>query len=374
MSFFSTHRILSIVVLAAAAAWIGTGEFAAVGSSDAATASEPGEPVPAGAGDAAAKPLIRTVGAVKPVFVQHAREIHLSGATVADKEVVLAARASGIVAKLNVEKGAEIAANDLVVELEGPEETASVATAEAALAQATQQLDVGEKLYANGSLPELEITARRAAKAAAEAQVAQAEAALDRLLLRAPFSGIVDSVAVEPGEWVQAGTPITTILSLNPIVVKTEISERDIANVSVGSKAIVRLVNGTTMEGTIRHLSHQASQVTRTFVAEIALPNEDRAISAGMTAEVSLFAQPTQAVIVPRSIITLSDKGEIGLRIVGADNIAQFLKVELVDDTPDGIVVAGVPDDVRIIVAGQDLVRNGDEVIATDPPAVGPKP
>jgi multidrug efflux system membrane fusion protein len=88
-----------------------------------------------------------------------------------------------------------------------------------------------------------------------------------------------------------------------------------------------------------------------------------------MTAEVTLFAKPIPAIIVPRSVITLSEKGEIGLRIVGADNIAQFQVVALVDDTPDGLVVGGVPDDVRIIVAGQDLVRNGDEVIVTDPPA-----
>ncbi|MEO8530426.1 MAG: efflux RND transporter periplasmic adaptor subunit [Deltaproteobacteria bacterium] len=360
-SFFSAHRILSLVVLAAAAGWVGTGEFAAVGSGEAATTEEAEATTPV-----ETKPLLRTVGAVVPVFIDHAREIRLSGATEADKDVVLAARASGIVAKLNVKQGAEVTANDLVVELEGPEANAAVATAKAGLAQATQQLDVGEKLFANGSLPELEITSRRANKAAAEAQLAQANAALDRLLLRAPFSGVVDSVAVEPGEWVQAGTPITTILSLNPILVKAEISERDISNVKVGSKALVRLVDGTEMEGTIRHLSHQASKDTRTFVAEVALPNADRAISAGMTAEVTLYAEPIPAIVVPRSVITLSENGEIGLRVVGADNLAQFQRVDLIDDTPDGIVVSGVPKNVRIIVAGQDLVRNGDEVIVTE--------
>ncbi len=65
--------------------------------------------------------------------------------------------------------------------------------------------------------------------------------------------------------------------------------------------------------------------------------------------------------IVPRSVITLSETGEIGLRVVGADNLAQFAPVQIIDDTADGLVVTGVPEGVRIITAGQDLVSNGEE-------------
>ena len=67
---------------------------------------------------------------------------------------------------------------------------------------------------------------------------------------------------------------------------------------------------------------------------------------------------------VPRSVITLSDAGEIGLRVVGADNVARFAGIELIDDTADGFVVKGVPEGVKIIVAGQDLVRDGETVEA----------
>jgi membrane fusion protein, multidrug efflux system len=69
---------------------------------------------------------------------------------------------------------------------------------------------------------------------------------------------------------------------------------------------------------------------------------------------------------VPRSIITLSDAGDLGLRVVNADNIASFAMVELIDDTPAGLVLAGVPEGMRIIVSGQDLVKDGDKVMVTD--------
>lgn len=365
-TFFKAHRIAAIVVLVVAGTWVATGEFSAVGSQEA-KAAEPGAPAADAAvlGTATPAPL-RTVAAVVPVFADHAREIRISGATSADKSAVLAARSDGIVESLGVAQGDEITADTLVLKLVGADVAASVATAQVALAQATQELVVGEKLYASGGLAELQLTTRRSAKAAADAALQQAQSAQDRLLLKAPFAGTVDSVNVELGEWVQSGTAITTVLSLDPIVVKAEVSERDVAFVAIGGLARVRLVSGVEMEGTIRHVAKQASVGTRTFVVDVALPNPDKSIGAGMTAEVRLFAAPVQAVSVPRSVITLSDDGLIGLRVVGPDNIAQFAPVTLLDDTAAGMIVAGVPAGVRIIVAGQDLVRNGEQVTVTE--------
>lgn len=366
-TFLKAHRVAAIVVLIAASAWVATGEFSAVGSQEA-KAAEPGtDKVAEVTPDAGAVPApLRTVAAVVPVFSEHAREIRVAGSTEADKSAVLAARSDGIVEMLGVAPGTEIAADTLVLRLVGPDAAASVAMARASLAQTTQQLDVGEKLFARGSMAELELTIRRSAKAAADAALQQAEAAEDRLLLKAPFAGSVDSVDVELGEWVQTGAPIATILSLDPIIVKAEVSERDVAFVAIGGKATVRLVTGAEMQGTIRHVSKQASVGTRTFVVEVALANKDHKIGSGMTAEVRLFAAPVSAVALPRSVITISDDGLIGVRVVGDDGVAQFAPVTLVDDTQDGMIVTGVPNDVRIIVAGQDLVRNGEAVTVTE--------
>ena len=43
-----------------------------------------------------------------------------------------------------------------------------------------------------------------------------------------------------------------------------------------------------------------------------------------------------------------------------------------VDDAEDGLVVTGIPDNVRIIVAGQDLVRDGEAVLVSDSPLTEP--
>jgi multidrug efflux system membrane fusion protein len=351
------HRIAAFCVLAAAAAWIATGEFSSVGSAEEVQAAD--MPTPEQPPDA---PLIRTVAAVEPTFVDYARQIRLSGITKADKRAALAARADGVINGLALVKGGMVGAGEVVMTLEGPETEAQEKIAEISLAQKESDLKRAERLFAGGNLPEIEVVDARSAREAAAAELARAKATVDKQRLTAPFDGIVDTLEVELGEWVQTGTPVATILALDPIVVMAEVSELDLASVTTGAKASVRLVTGAELEGTVRLVAREASAETRTFPVEIALPNPDLSLSAGMSAEVFLSAAPVRAVKVPRSVITLSEAGELGLRVVGADNLAAFAPVGIVDDKPEGLMVTGVPEGVRIITAGQDLVRNGDKV------------
>jgi membrane fusion protein, multidrug efflux system len=113
-------------------------------------------------------------------------------------------------------------------------------------------------------------------------------------------------------------------------------------------------------------VSREATAQTRTFPVEVAVDNPDRAIPAGMTAEITLLTEPTEAVILPRSVVTLSSRGDLGIRAVDKESKVVFFPIDLVDDTPTGIVLAGIPADARIIVAGQDLVTEGDTVNAAE--------
>lgn len=368
-SFFRPHRLAAFAVLIGAGAWVMTGEFAWVGQgaqggasaeeAAAAPAPTPAEPEQAG-------PITRTVQVVTPRFAEHSRIIRLSGITAPDKSTVLAARTEGIVRSLEIDKGQMVEPGAVVMSLEGPEVHAQARIAEITLAQRKKDLTVAERLYKGGNLPETQYTAAVTAEQTAEASLALANAAVERLDLHTPFAGMIDSIEVEPGEWVQNGAPVATLLALDPIIVKIEVSERDVGFLAPGAKARVTLVTGQEMEGTIRFIAREASAQTRTFPVEVALANPDYKLPAGMTAQVELLAPPVRAVTVPRSVITLSDEGAIGLRVIDDDDIAAFAPVGIVDDTPDGLVVTGVPSGSRIVVAGQDLIRNGDKVNAVE--------
>ena len=351
------HKVAAVAVLIATAAWVATGEFSSVGSAaDEAAASRPAEAAPEEQGP------LRTVGVVNPPRIQHSRAIRLSGSTDADKRAVLATRAAGIVEELPVEQGSEVKRGDLIAKFRDEGKQAAVDTARQVLAQREAEAAAARQLAERGSLAKLQLDGVLSALAAARAQHDAAVADLERDVVRAPFDGMIDKVDAELGGSLAAGAPVVTILSLDPILARGEVSERDLAHVKPGDKARVRLVNGEEAEGEIRYISRDATPATRTFRVEVAVPNAEHRIPSGMTAEVTLLAEPVEATVLPRSVVTLSNSGDLGIRAVNAADKVVFFPIDLVDDLPGGLVLGGIPADVRIIVAGQELISEGDTV------------
>lgn len=356
MAKLKFHKVAAIAVLIVTAAWVVTGQFSSVGSA----ANEDEAQAPAERPQVQAP--VRTVAVVAPPHIEHARAIRVSGYTDADKRAVLATRAAGVVEELPISLGQRVKAGDLIVKLEAEGKQAAVDTARQVVSQREAEATAARRLDQQGNAPKLQLDNVLSALAAARSQLEAAVAELERNSVRAPFDGVIDRVDVELGSSAQAGTPVATILNLNPILARGEVSERDLGYVKPGDPAQVRLVNGLVVDGKIRHISRDATSATRTFRVEVAIPNENGAVPAGMTAEITLRAAPVDATVLPRSVVTLSSDGDLGIRAVDPDNKVVFYPIDLVDDTAGGLILAGIPSNVRIIVAGQELISEGDTV------------
>lgn len=357
------HKVAAIAVLIGTVAWVATGEFSSVGSAagedPAAAAKKPAE-------EQQVSTPLRTVGVLKPIRIEHSRAIRMSGYTDADQRAVLAARTAGVIEELPVKLGDRVNRGDIILKLEAEGKEAAVEAARQTLKQRETEAEAAQKLHKQGSVSKQQLDTAMSALALARSGLEAAEAELNRNIVRAPFPGTIDKIDVELGTAVQVGAPVATILNLDPILARGEVSERDLGFVEPGDKAEVRLVNGMQVEGELRHVSRDATTTTRTFRVEIAIPNPDGKVPSGMTAEITLRADPVPATILPRSVVTLSADGDLGIRAVDANNKVVFFPIDLVDDTPHGLVLAGIPDDVRIIVAGQEMISEGDTVNPVD--------
>lgn len=359
MSKFRFHKLAALVVLAGFAAWMGTGEFSSVGSA----ANE--DQAKTEAAEQPAAPL-RTVAVVTPPRVQHARAIRISGRTDAEKRVTLATRVMGVIESLPVKQGQRVERGDLIMRLDARDKEAAVRMAESVVTQRQAEAEAAERLVGGGNAPKLQADQARAALATARSQLEGAKAELAQYEIYAPYNGVVDRVPVQPGSTILAGAEVATLINLDPLLAIGEVSERDLRYLKLGDKAEIRLVDGTTVQGTLRYISRDASSATRTYRIEVAIPNENKELPAGMTAEIKLLAESTDAVALPRSVVTLSGAGDLGIRAVDKDDKVVFFPIDLVDDTPNGLVLGGIPADARIIVAGQDLVTEGDTVKAVE--------
>jgi multidrug efflux system membrane fusion protein len=232
------------------------------------------------------------------------------------------------------------------------------------LMQRKTELAAKMKLVEQGSMPKLEAVNLETQFKAAEAGLAAAEAEKDRSVIRAPWSGIVNDVPVEVGQAVlqMMGKEIAQIVSIDPILAVVEVAERNLAGVHLGDAAEIRIVTGKKANGKVRFISKTASASTRTYRVDVEVPNADGSIPDGITAEVTIPMTPIPAARVPRSALTFSSAGDLGVRVVDAADKVAFVPVSVVEDQQENMWVGGVADGARVIVQGQDFVREGQVV------------
>ncbi|MFK7745459.1 MAG: efflux RND transporter periplasmic adaptor subunit [Roseobacter sp.] len=200
----------------------------------------------------------------------------------------------------------------------------------------------------------------------AQAAVATAQKEIDRLTIKAPFAGLLESDTAELGALLQPGDLCATIIQLDPIKLVTFVPETEVDRVVLGAPARATLATGQRdVVGQVSFLSRSADETTRTFRVEIDVANANETISDGQTAEILISGEGVKAHLLPQSALTLNDDGVLGVRTIDADAIVEFHAVQLLRDTADGIWVDGLEDAVDVIVLGQEYVIAGVQVAPT---------
>ena len=294
------------------------------------------------------------------------------GQALPDRDTSIRAEASGNVVELLARKGEMVSAGDLIARLSSTRAEADLARAEEELARAQRQFDNAQELQERGVGTADRVFEARATLAAATSQVTQAEEALENLTIVAPFDGRIETLTLDSGEFITAGEEVGRIVDNRPLTVAIQVPQQALNRIEDGQTATVRFITGEQREGVVTFVGTSAAASTRTFLAEIEVPNEDRAIPAGISAEIEIPTAEAQAHFIEPSIVSLSPQGEIGVKTV-EDGIVRFHPIEVVKAELAGVWVKGLPDTARIITIGQGFVREGEEVNAqvAEPGGIG---
>lgn len=291
-------------------------------------------------------------------------ELALFGRTEAERRVDVKAETAGRVVELLVRKGDRVAKGEVIARLAMDDRRARLAEAESRLEQARMSYDAGRQLREKNFRSPVTVADEKAKQETARAAVEAARLEIEHTAIRAPFDGLVDLLPVEVGDYLAVGGVAARVIDLDPIIVAVEVAEKDVGRLEVGGKATGNLITGRMVEGRIGYVSRAGAKATRTFRVEVSIPNPDGTIAEGVTTEVRLATGRIKAHRVPRSVLTLSDAGALGVKTVDDEGRVAFHAVTLVADTPDGLWIGGLPDKARLITVGQEFVRPGQTVEA----------
>lgn len=319
---------------------------------------------------APATPETRVSSALPKVQIQRIeaetvqRILEVSAQTQPNRSVEIRAQRSGEVLELNYRRGDQVSTGTVIARLDAGELPERLVSAKALEQQRRVELDGVRTLVNRGLQNATNLAAAETAYADAIANRRSLELQLEYTEVKAPFSGVLESLAVELGSYVQLGSSIAVLNDFSPLIISAQVSENDLGNLTVGQRADIELITGERLNGQIRFISSQARQATRTFNVEIAAASDVLTPSAGLTAKVHFPLAERRAHFISPALLSLDQAGNLSLKILADDQTVQQSQVDIVKSSTSGVWVSGLSNVVDVITVGQGFVSAGDRVDA----------
>lgn len=327
----------------------------------------------AGGADATAtkdEPLIVADSARKPVAVlalkserrEFENSVLLRGRTEAFRNITVKAEVSGQVISDPLRRGSFVEEGNILCRLDKGTREVDLAEAKARLAEAENNAEISNSLVTRGFASETSVVARQAALEGAVAAVERAQDALKNLVIRAPFSGLLETDTAEFGDLMQVGSPCATIISLDPIKLVGFATEEQVQQLEIGAMGGGQLVSGKQILGELTFVARSSDPETRTYRVEVTVPNPGLRINDGATAEIAIALSDNKGHLLPQSALTLNDDGVLGVRTVeyrDGGEFAAFQPVKILRDSTEGIWVSGLGESADVIIIGQEFVKAG---------------
>jgi RND family efflux transporter MFP subunit len=213
-----------------------------------------------------------------------------------------------------------------------------------------------------------------AARAQAQQQVALAENQRRYTELVATHAGVITAENADTGQNVQAGQPVYNLAWSGDIDVVCDLPENTLGGLRAGARAQVTLpaLPGRRYDATLRELAAAADPQSRTWRARLTLEHPDAAVRLGMTANVTLpdgnAAPPgTSTFTVPVTAL-FHDGNAPALWIVRSDDVLELRRITVARYGARTVTVSsGLADGERIVLQGAHTVSAGEKVRPVPP-------
>ncbi len=326
------------------------------------------------------------------------RVLDLPGSTEAFDAATVYARATGYIAKRNVDIGSEVKVGDVLAVIAAPDldqqllqAEAQVAQLQAAIAQAqsnsqlanvtnqrTQTLVVqGWQTKQQGDTDRLTYQGQAAAVQVAQANLKAGEAQVSRLKeltgfekVMAPFGGFITQRHVDVGSLVTAdqstGTALFDIAHSEVLRTQIYVPQDSVFGLKDGASAEIRVpeIPGRVFHGTVARNANALTPGTRTRLTEVDVDNSDGTLFPGLYCTVRLFIPRAQPVISIPAQALIFNKNELSAAVY-EDGIVRIRQLNLLADNGAEVdVLTGLKPEDKIILNPPINIRDGMRVTA----------
>ncbi len=317
-----------------------------------ASCGQKGNPAGTSANDSTAVASAIPVRVLPVTRTTIARTVDYTGTIQAYEEVNLAPSTPGRVDKIYVEVGDRVQKGQRLFLMDRTQYYANkiqLASLEKDLARLDTLLKVGsvkEQLYDQ-------------TKAQYEVMKANVDFMEENTLLEAPFNGIITGKYLEDGE-LYSGAPgmsgkaaVVTIMQINPVKIIVSVSEQYFPLIKRGMTAriVADVYPGQEFSGRIFRVHPTIDPMSRTFRAEVEIPNGKELLRPGMFARLFIDMGREETIVIPASTLLMQE---------GTNE--RFLYVVENGKAVRKLVTPGKRFDDKVEIAAGDL-KEGDNLV-----------
>jgi membrane fusion protein (multidrug efflux system) len=284
---------------------------------------------------------------------------------------VLTAPAAGIVQELQIEVGQRVHRHQLLMTLDVPEldarSKALAAAAATAQSEATRQKD----LLSQGITSQRQYDEAVAAATSAREEAQAARRLNARTRITAPIAGGVQRVAVQPGERVDVGAVLLSIISSDTVDLMAAVPAEELGRIHTGNPAMVSAEGDSTQaRGRVRAIAPGVDSATGSGWVVIRIPNPTGLLrpGAGASATIQLGVRKDVLVVPDAALVVVGDS--LTVFVVGADSTVSTHTVTVTTRTggraevrSDGLSAGSV-----VVTQGAYGLENGMHVVPSGRP------
>lgn len=240
----------------------------------------------------------------KPEFL--ANIIEVTGSVLPGESAELTTQVAGKVQTIHFEEGEMVSRGQVLLELDAREWRAQLQRMRAELDVANNDLNRKQELAEIKGVSATELEEAQLRVSTLEANIDETEVRLSYSTITAPFNGRVGLRAVSPGAFLNAGSPVATLVQENPLKLEFNVPEGYAAQIKTGQPVVFRVNNDDVpYQANIYATEPMINRSSRALRVRALAENDERRLIPGSYAEVKVTLDsipdalmvPTEAVI-----------------------------------------------------------------------------
>ncbi len=301
----------------------------------------------------------------------------LTGTIAADQRSDVTADTQGKVINVMIERGQRVKFGQPVVQLDVRNAALGAREAQANLESARAQKQLAEEeckrtkaLMDKGAITASEYDRQMTQCSSSLQQVAAAQARTEMMaksvsdgIVRAPYEGVIAERMVSPGEWVQPGKPLFTLVKDDPLKIELSVPEVALSYVKDKERVQVRSVAfpDKTFWATVNRIGAEIGK-TRSLIVEAQL-DKDSGLVPGMFAEADLVVGEKPHVVLPKDAVVERNRQQHVFVVTASGEAEDRIVQTSAPPSPDQVAIThGIAKGEKVVAKVTDQVTDGVKV------------